>query len=70
MKNYDVVVKERYDKEKIGNEKTLTNIYSMSLPSKMFKRKKRQSEASQSLKQGVSVFCHASKEPCQSAQTC
>lgn len=29
MKNYDVVVKERYDKEKIGNEKTLTNIYSM-----------------------------------------
>lgn len=29
MKNYDVVVKERYDNEQIGGEKTLSNVYSL-----------------------------------------
>ncbi|MBQ3799998.1 MAG: class I SAM-dependent methyltransferase [Treponema sp.] len=29
MKDYDIVVKERYDKEQIGGEKTISNVYSM-----------------------------------------
>ncbi len=29
VKDYDIVVKERYDKEQIGGDKTISNVYSM-----------------------------------------